>query len=116
MWSGAPTCAQTWARIVQARRRLLGGEKGRAGAGNAGLVQHPLPELIPQHMPVVAADVGQRRGHGIQRPRLVVAPAHAGLHGRPLHLMLLEEGQGDEDRDFVEGVGMGRIAQRQAAR
>jgi hypothetical protein len=62
---------------------------------------------------VVAADVGQHARRHVEGAGLVIATADACLHRRPFHAVLLEQGQGEQDRDLVKSVGVLRVAQGQ---
>lgn len=90
----------------------LAGKKWNLRTGDAPLVKRSLPEFTAQHVGVIAAHVGQQRGDHVQRARLVVAPAHAGLDGRPLNIVFFKQGQGDQDRRLKEGMGMVRMLER----
>ena len=99
------------AHDLEAGRVAVAGIEGDAGAGDAGLVQHALPKLGTEHVSVVAADIGEGTGDDVEGSGLVVAATDAGFEGGPDDFMLFEEGKGEQDRDLVEGVGVGLVAQ-----
>ncbi len=99
---------------LQIERIDLAGEERDLLPRDAGLVQGSLPLFTAQHVGMIAAHVGQQRGDHIQRPRLVIAPAHAGLDRCPLDIIFFEKSQSDEDRRLKKRVGMVRILQGKA--